>query len=63
MEIVIGAVALLLGIGIGYAIAHFKSKSESGRLEERIANLEQQKTEERDRLEKELQAQNPITIY
>ncbi len=56
MEIVIGAVALLLGIGIGYAIAHFKSKSESGRLEERIANLEQQKTEERDRLEKELQA-------
>ncbi len=54
MEIAISAGALLLGIIIGYAIAHFKSKSESGRLEERIANLEQLKQEISDRLESEV---------
>lgn len=54
MEIAIGAAALAVGIAIGYAIAYFKSKSDSGRLEERIANLEQQKEEVSNRLESEL---------
>ena len=54
MEIAISAAALAVGITIGYAIAYFKSKSDSGRLEERIANLEQQKEEVSNRLESEL---------
>lgn len=54
MEIAISAAALAVGIAIGYAIAYFKSKSDSGRLEERIANLEQQKEEVSNRLESEL---------
>lgn len=56
MEYIIAAATLLIGAITGFFVAHFKSKSESGRLEERIANLEQQKTEERDRLDQELQA-------
>jgi DNA recombination protein RmuC len=54
LEIAISAAALAVGIAIGYAIAYFKSKSDSGRLEERIANLEQQKEEVSNRLESEL---------
>jgi DNA recombination protein RmuC len=56
LEIAISAAALAVGIAIGYAIAYFKSKSDSGRLEERIANLEQQKEEVSNRLESELKA-------
>ncbi|MBD3615499.1 MAG: DNA recombination protein RmuC [Gracilimonas sp.] len=41
MELISGII-LLVGLIFGYAIAHFKSKSESSRLEERNQNLKEQ---------------------
>ncbi len=51
MDIVLGIVALLIGGIAGFFIAHFKSKSESSRLEERNANLEKQAEEAESRLD------------
>lgn len=51
MDIVIGIIALIIGGVAGFFIAHFKSKSESSRLEERNANLVKQAEEAESKLD------------
>lgn len=51
MDIVIGIIALIIGGVAGFFIAHFKSKSESSRLEERNANLVKQAEESESKLD------------
>mgnify|MGYP003117935832 FL=1 len=53
MEIVLIVTGLIIGVIAGYAIAHFKSKSESSRLEERNQNLEEQLSETEKKREQE----------
>ncbi len=60
MDYILAIATLLLGAIAGFFIAHFKSKSETSRLEERNSNLDEQLTEteqklEHDRQEKEAQ--------
>lgn len=67
MELISGLI-LLVGLIFGYAIAHFKSKSESSRLEERNDNLKDkleaaeselaEKSRKANELDKELAARN-----
>ena len=42
MEYILAIAGIIIGGIAGYAIAHFKSKSESSRLEERNQNLSDQ---------------------
>ena len=51
MDIITAVVALIIGGVAGFFIAHFKSKSESSRLEERNTNLEKQAEEAESKLE------------
>ncbi len=51
MDIITAVVALIIGGVAGFFIAHFKSKSESSRLEERNANLEKQAEEAESKLD------------
>jgi DNA recombination protein RmuC len=50
MEYIIAIAALVIGSVAGFFIAHFKAKSESSRLEERNANLDQQLSESEQKL-------------
>lgn len=50
MEYALAIVGILLGAVAGFFIAHFKSKSESSRLEERNSNLEEQLKESEEKL-------------
>lgn len=50
MEYALSIVGILLGAVAGFFIAHFKSKSESSRLEERNSNLEEQLKESEEKL-------------
>ena len=60
MDYILAIIALVIGATAGFFIAHFKSKSETSRLEERNTNLDEQLTETESKLdqlqrEKELQ--------
>lgn len=55
MDIVLVSAGLIIGGIAGYLIAHFKSKSESSRLEERNHNLDEQLTETEQKWEREVQ--------
>lgn len=51
MDYVLAVIALAVGATAGFFIAHFKSKSETSRLEERNSNLDEQLTETEQKLE------------
>lgn len=51
MDYILAVIALALGATAGFFIAHFKSKSETSRLEERNTNLNEQLTETEQKLE------------
>lgn len=51
MDYVLAVIALAVGATAGFFIAHFKSKSETSRLEERNSNLDEQLTESEQKLE------------
>ncbi len=51
MDYILAIIALALGATAGFFIAHFKSKSETSRLEERNSNLDEQLTETEQKLE------------
>lgn len=60
MDYILAVIALVVGATAGFFIAHFKSKSETSRLEERNANLDEQvkETESKlDQLQQEKEAQ------
>ena len=50
MDYVLAIIALAIGAATGFFIAHFKSKSETSRLEERNTNLDEQLTEVEQKL-------------
>lgn len=50
MEYALAIIGIILGAVAGFFIAHFKSKSESSRLEERNSNLEEQQKESEEKL-------------
>lgn len=51
MDYILAVIALVVGATAGFFIAHFKSKSETSRLEERNANLDEQLTETESKLD------------
>lgn len=51
MDYVLAVIALAVGATAGFFIAHFKSKSETSRLEERNSNLDEQLSETEQKLE------------
>ncbi len=51
MDYILAIIALVAGATAGFFIAHFKSKSETSRLEERNSNLDEQLTETEQKLE------------
>ncbi|MFY0697910.1 MAG: DNA recombination protein RmuC [Balneola sp.] len=51
MDYILAVIALAVGATAGFFIAHFKSKSETSRLEERNSNLDEQLTETEQKLE------------
>lgn len=51
MDYILAIIALAVGATAGFFIAHFKSKSETSRLEERNSNLDEQLTETEQKLE------------
>ena len=51
MDYILTIIALVAGLTAGFFIAHFKSKSETSRLEERNSNLDEQLTENEQKLE------------
>ncbi len=51
MDYILAIIALIIGATAGFFIAHFKSKSETSRLEERNTNLDDQLTETESKLE------------
>tara|TARA_R110001599_G_scaffold1889_4_gene9615 strand:- start:192 stop:1499 length:1308 start_codon:yes stop_codon:yes gene_type:complete len=51
MDYILAVIALTVGAIAGFFIAHFKSKSETSRLEERNSNLDEQLTETEQKLE------------
>lgn len=51
MDYIAAISGLVIGGILGYLIAHFRSKSQSSRLEERISNLESQREEESGKAE------------
>lgn len=51
MDYILAIIALAVGAIAGFFIAHFKSKSETSRLEERNSNLDEQLTETEQKLE------------
>jgi DNA recombination protein RmuC len=51
VDYVLAVIALVIGATAGFFIAHFKSKSETSRLEERNTNLDEQLTETEQKLE------------
>jgi|TARA_R100001460_G_scaffold55813_2_gene95252 DNA recombination protein RmuC len=51
MDYISTIIALVAGLTAGFFIAHFKSKSETSRLEERNSNLDEQLTENEQKLE------------
>ncbi len=51
MDYILAIIALVTGATAGFFIAHFKSKSETSRLEERNSNLDEQLTETEQKLE------------
>ena len=50
-NVIVGIIALVLGAVAGFFISHFKSKSESSRLEERNSNLSEQLEERESKLD------------
>ncbi len=61
MDYILAVIALALGATAGFFIAHFKSKSETSRLEERNINLDEQLTETETKLE-ELQQEKEARL-
>tara|TARA_R110002126_G_scaffold25984_1_gene88336 strand:- start:233 stop:1540 length:1308 start_codon:yes stop_codon:yes gene_type:complete len=51
VDYILAIIALIIGATAGFFIAHFKSKSETSRLEERNTNLDDQLTETESKLE------------
>lgn len=51
MEYLLGIIGLIIGAMAGFFIAHFKSKSETSRLEERNSNLDEQLKDVEQKLE------------
>lgn len=51
MDYILAVIALAVGAAAGFFIAHFKSKSETSRLEERNSNLDEQLNETEQKLE------------
>lgn len=51
MDYILTIIALVAGLTAGFFIAHFKSKSETSRLEERNSNLDEQLTENEQKLQ------------
>ncbi len=54
MDYIAAISGLVIGGILGYLIAHFRSKSQSSRLEERISNLESQREEESGKAEERI---------
>ncbi|MCG8373166.1 MAG: DNA recombination protein RmuC [Balneolales bacterium] len=54
MDYIAAISGLVIGGILGYLIAHFRSKSQSSRLEERISNLESQREEESGKTEERI---------
>jgi len=61
MDYILAVIALAVGATAGFFIAHFKSKSETSRLEERNSNLDEQLTETEKKLE-ELQQEKEVQL-
>jgi DNA recombination protein RmuC len=61
VDYILAIIALVVGAVGGFFIAHFKSKSESSRLEERNANLDEQLNETEAKLE-QLQQEKEVQL-
>ncbi len=60
MEYILAVIALIVGAAGGFFIAHFRSKSESSRLEERNTNLDEQLKDAETKLEAESTRANEL---
>lgn len=60
MDYLLATIASIFGVAAGFFIAHYKSKSESGRLEERNASLDEQLKEAEAKLEQESARANSL---